>query len=286
MIITESSSGYRFITQHEHSKIAGRCAMRWGNDDFESLDPKGSLVTAAFLHDIGWQEFDQQPRLKSDEKTENPTPVNFHELSPQTWIDMYEQGIDATAAIDPYAGLVVSLHGVGLQNRRYGLTPEWSNPRSEFDGFIQREQKRQRQLMEQISEQDDFSMSSTDRTTLKQLQEDAHNPEQYEGQLWCNYKLLQIWDTLSHILCATTNPTGETSIENVPVSTSTDITISIHSETANTYRIVPYPFQTDPLVVSVTGRTVSEQTVKSGETSAVAREYFLNTDEVEFRIHS
>jgi len=140
--------------------------------------------------------------------------------------------------------------------------------------------------MEQISEQDGFSMSSKDRTTLKQLQEDAHNPEQYEGQLWCNYKLLQIWDTLSHILCATTNPTGETSIENVPVSTSTDITISIHSETANTYRIVPYPFQTDPLVVSVTGRTVSEQTVKSGETSAVAREYFLNTDEVEFRIHS
>jgi hypothetical protein len=262
------------------------CAMHWGNGDFESIRPEGSLVTATFLHDIGWQEFDQRPRLKTDEKTGNPTPVNFHELSPQTWVEMYEQGIETVARIDPYAGLVVSLHGVGLQNRRYGLTPEWSEPTSEFDGFIQREQKRQRQLIEQISDQDDLSISAEERTTLERVQEDNYNPEQYEGQLWCNYKLLQIWDTLSHILCATTNPTGETSIENVPVSASVDITVSIHSETANTYRIDPYPFQTDPLVVSVTERTVSEQTLKSGDTSAIAREYFLNTDEIEFRIHS
>jgi len=153
------------------------CAMHWGNGDFESIRPEGSLVTATFLHDIGWQEFDQRPRLKTDEKTGNPTPVNFHELSPQTWVEMYEQGIETVARIDPYAGLVVSLHGVGLQNRRYGLTPEWSEPTSEFDGFIQREQKRQRQLIEQISEQDDLSISAEERTTLERLQEDNYNPE-------------------------------------------------------------------------------------------------------------
>lgn len=287
MIIARlANKSFRCITQHEHGKVAGLCAMQWGSGEFESLTPDGSVVTAVFTHDIGWQEFDQRPRIKTDQETGNYTPVNFYELPPQTWVEMYEQGIDTVASIDPYAGLLISLHGVGLQNRRYGLAPDWSGPSMEFRGFIQREQERQRELMEDLSKQGDSRVSSADRTTLTQLQNDNQNPERYTGRLWCNYKLLQALDTLSHILCATTNPTVDATIEHTPVSVDTDVSLEIRSEAANTYQLDPYPFTRDPLVIPAIGRTVSEQTISSGDEQAIAREYFTNTNEIEFQLHS
>lgn len=260
--------------------------MHWGSGDFESPSPEGSLITGAFMHDTGWQEFDHQPRINADEKADTPTPINFHELPPQTWVDMYEQGIDTVSSVDPYAGLVVSLHGVGLQNRRYGLTLEWSRPGTTFTEFIRREQRRQRRLIEQIGEQDGLSITAEDKVTLRRLQDDDYEPERYDGQLWYNYKLLQTWDTLSHILCATADQTVETTIEHTPVTVHTDTSIEVCSEGANAYQVDPYPFSIDPLVISAIGRTVSEQTVNSGDESAIAREYFSNTEEIEFRIHS
>ena len=287
MIITKlDDNSFRCITQHEHAQIAGVCAMRWGNGEFEPVSPEGSVLTAAFTHDTGWQDFDQRPRIRTDERTATHTPVNFYEVPTQTWVEMYEQGIETVADIDPYAGLLVSLHGVGLQNRRYGLAPEWSGPDVEFYEFIQREQERQRTLIEAIPERGDRSVSDTDRATLTQLHEDHQNPETYTGQLWCNYKRLQVWDTLSHILCATANSTVDTTIEHTPVSVDTDVSLEIRSEATNTCQVEPYPFTSDPVVIPAIGRTVSEQTITSGDEQAIAREYFTNTDQIEFRLHS
>lgn len=286
MIIAKSADGFRCITQHDHAKVAGQCALAWGTGGFASPTPDGSVVTAAFAHDTGWREFDQRPRIETDADTDDPRPINFHELPAQRWVEMYEQGIGTVANLDPYAGMVVSLHGVGLQNRRYGLTPEWSKPDETFHAFIQNEQQRQRRLLEQITEQADRSVSAEDRTTLARLWEDNWTPERYTGRLWCNYKLLQVWDTLSHILCATTDQTVETTIKHAPVSADADVGIEVRSVAANMYQVEPYPFTTDPLVIPAVARTVSEQTFNSGNEQAIAREYFMNTNNIEFRIQS
>lgn len=286
MILARSADEFRCITQHEHARMAGECAMRWGNGKFESLTPEGSVVTAAFTHDIGWREFDRRPRVRTDEETGTPTPINFHELPAQTWVEMYEKGIDTVTELDPYAGLLVSLHGVGLQNGRYGLAPEWDDPGTGFRDFIQREEERQRRLLDELSERDDLEVSGTDRTTLTRLQDDDQNPGRYTGRLWCNYKLLQVCDTLSHVLCATTEPTGETTIEHAPISVDADTSLEVRPEAANTYRVDPYPFGSDPVVIPAVRRTVSEQTIGSGDERAIAREYFTSTNRIEFRVHS
>ncbi|ERG88010.1 MAG: hypothetical protein J07HX5_00151 [halophilic archaeon J07HX5] len=286
MIIATSADGYRCITQHEHSKIAGRCALAWGNKEFSSPTPEESVVTATFTHDIGWREFDQRPRLNTDTETGNPGLINFHEVPAQTWVEMYEQGIETVAELDPYAGLVVSLHGVGLQTRRYGLTPEWNKPGEAFRAFIENEQQRQQQLLERIADQAGDNVSAEDRTTLARLHDNNQTPERYTGRLWCNYKLLQFWDTLSHLLCATTDQTVDTTIEHAPVSVGADVSIRVHSETATTYQLEPYPFSRDPLVIPAVARTVSEQTINAESEQAIAREYFASTTNIEFRLQS
>lgn len=253
MIVADTGEQFQFVTQPAHARLAGRFADHWGGD-VDRPEPRAATAIAAHRHDTGWVAYDRRPHLDDGGR-----PVDFREMPPGTWTDIYDDGVDAVAAIDAYAGLLVSMHGVGLRARRYGLSPNWPETPPAYEGFVDRHEDRQARLFEAL---DDGRVSAADRRVLSALHESgrpgtADGVDPADSRLWTNYRLLQAWDTLSLSFCLTASPPGYDRIDDVPTGVGeSDVTLTTEPLDEDRFAVDPYPFDTDPLVVSVPVRTV------------------------------
>lgn len=252
MIVAETNHGYQFVTQPDHAALAGQFADRWGTDRFDEPTPRGPLRIAAYNHDLGWWTYDRRPHLDTEGE-----PIDFRGMDTQTWIDLYETGIDAVVELDAYAGLLVSLHGAGLRRRRYGLSPSWPETPRSYTSFVRRQEALQTRLLDDLLAAEDASVSAEDRDVLSALHESGSAPDGTDSRLWYNYRLLQAWDTLSLGFCTTATPPHPSSVAPVPTGpgeADTELTISGLGE--GEFGVDPYPFETSPLVATVPSRTV------------------------------
>ena len=296
MIVADLGDRYQFVTQPDHADLAGQFADHWGGA-VTRPEPFESLVVAAYRHDVGWEAYDRRPRLEDGE------PVDFRGMAADPWIPLYEDGIDAVVDLDPYAGLLVSLHGAGLRNQRYGLSPEWPETPPAFERFVEREQRRQQQLLDGILAADDDerggngdesdpaqALSAADDATLSAMHDPDRVPEDPDGRLWDDYCRLQAWDALSLSFCITDSPPGYGQIGAVP-TVDGSVTLSItrtsgadsqDRDDRDVFTVDPYPFDTAPLTVTVPMRTVDRAVVDGasadestgGDSSALARAYY------------
>ena len=253
MIVSESEHHYRLITQTDHADLAGQFADHWGNDEFEHPNPYSAMVLTAYNHDDGWWEYDRRPHRSADGEI-----IDFTAIPAETWIDLYDDGIDTVAKTDSYAGLLVSMHGSGLRRQRYGLSSSMPASQPEYTDFIDRQERVQDQLVTELCETDRYSQTSENDTSfLEALHDTGRAPEGYNGRLWFNYKLLQAWDTLSLSFCMTESPPSSDEIDAVPTAAgAADETLTIALLGKEEFRVEPYPFDSSPLVVRVPARTV------------------------------
>lgn len=250
MLIADGKDHYRFITQPDHAELAGEFAEHWGNDTFERPEPYAAMVLAADNHDDGWWEYDRKPHLADGDI------VDFVSVPAETWIAFYDDGIDAVAELNDYAGLVASMHGSGLRRRRYGLSASWPDTPPAFEEFVDREEERQATLAAGINERSDERLPTVDLSLLSTLHETGTPPGGTESRLWRNYELLQAWDVLSLVLCTSESP-DEATIEPVPVAPGTnDVSLTVTPSGENEFTVDPYPFDESPLTVSVPARIV------------------------------
>jgi hypothetical protein len=75
-------------------------------------------VLAARRHDDGWATWERSPMVDGDGK-----PVTFLDVHVPAHLAFYRAGIAAITDEDPYAGLLVSMHGAGIYRQRYGADP-------------------------------------------------------------------------------------------------------------------------------------------------------------------
>jgi hypothetical protein len=266
VIVAETADGYQFVTQPDHAALAGQFADAWGSASVDRPEPFDSLVLAASVHDTGWRTYDRRPRLADGD------PVDFRETPAETWIALYDEGIDAVAEMDAYAGLLVSMHGAGLRNQRYGLSPAWPETPDEYREFVDREHRRQRRLLDGPLDEGSPPASDADRDLLRSLHADEGVPHDYDGRLWADYRRLQAWDALSLAFCLTDDPPEYDEIGAVPTSGPRDeTTLSVTRAGAGEYTIGPCPFDESPLAVSVPVRTVAKPI---GDESSLARAYY------------
>jgi len=281
VIVADLGDRYQFVTQPAHAELAGQFADHWGGaatrpDAFESL------VLAAYLHDVGWEAYDRRPRLDGD-----GDPVDFRGMPADPWIPLYEDGIEAVVDLDTYAGLLVSLHGAGLRNQRYGLSPEWPETPPEFEAFVEREERRQRELFDELLADDGddpggLPLSPDATATLAAMHDPDRVPDDDAGRLWDDYRRLQAWDALSLSFCITDSPPGYGTIEAVPGANGGTVTLSVtRTEAAGAgggeFTVDPYPFDTAPLTVNVPVRTVEKSVVERAgvdDGASVARTYY------------
>lgn len=280
MIVAETDDGFRFVTQPDHADLAGQFAERWGNDRFDPPAPYAACVLAAHDHDDGWSSFDCRPRVHDD-----GTPIDFREMPADPWVDLYEAGIEAVAEADPYAGLLVSMHGAGLRNRRYGLSPSWPETQAAFREFVEREEARQSRLAAELRTSDGPSrLSGADVDLLSTMHETGSAPTDTDSRLWRNYELLQAWDTLSLSFSTSVSPPSYPGISSVPRGApGSEVSLTVEALGDGEFRVEPYPFGVEPLEVTVPTRTVRRADFDD-EASLFEAYYGAERETVAFRI--
>jgi hypothetical protein len=258
MIIAESAEHYRMITQNDHGDLAGQFAAHWGNEQFARLRPYAAMVLAAEAHDNGWWDWDVYPSVD-----EQGVPLPFTRTPREIRSGFYGKGIDNVIGRDLYAGLMVSMHGVGLPQKRYGTMPTMADRQDEFS---------QRFIAER-------------EPTHKPLIEKIRKTEQYAGmdsqkQIWFNYLMMQVFDRLSLFFCANFDLTAVPatgahtegkgyygpSIKPTPLRPGQeDGEIKLRVVDQKTVVVEPYPFDESPLRVSVRGKLIPRTQYKSQE---------------------
>lgn len=223
MILQDHEGGLLLFRQTDHALLSASFAAAWGNGTFPRLDRRTELLVAAARHDDGWAEWELAPTVREDGR-----PVDFIGIPVHEHVALYRHGIDLVEEEDPYAGLVVSMHGERLYTHPFypGMDPRISKlegrPRELAEGYVQWESNRQERLLAAI-----------DNGGVRQEAEEA-------------WRLLQIWDRLSLIVCM--QPLGPGVEQTMPPARSLDgdVRIDVTGSEDGDVRLSPYPFAHEP----------------------------------------
>lgn len=245
------------VLQIDHSRVAGLLAAHWGNSVFAEPKPYLSMVVAAQEHDCGWWNWEIKPALNAE-----GYPPDYHGfwMAPGTgviegsedraraWISFYRDGVDRVREQDPYAGLLVLMHGTGLLSQGHGVRPNLPDMRRDpiARRFLDNREPVRVKLLEELRQSQEYRDFAS------------------EEHLWMNFKLLEIYDQLAQFISnrypfnRTSRKTGpKNAIGPVPVAPGRDdTTLNIDVLDEKRAVISPYPFDVDPLEVSFPARVI------------------------------
>lgn len=133
MLIQEREDALRLVRQPDHALASGEMAARWRTPDGEGLGAR--LVVAVAMHDVAWRELDAHPRLDA----ERGRPFGFQDYPLAEKLDAYARGVERMAEVDPYVGLLGSLH--------FSSFPD----EERASGFLRRQARRREELREALA---------------------------------------------------------------------------------------------------------------------------------------
>jgi len=240
MIVLCTGSRIRLVRQVDHQAQCGVMARAWGNDTFHRPEPYQALIEVAECHDEGWRGQDAPPHIDP-----SGMPVNFPDLDRAIHAPMYELGIAEAVVRGPHVGLLASMHGQGLYEKRMGLDgpcpPRERRPVYEL-AFLRDQERLQAELRAHIGGGDEL-----------------------QAWAWAAYRILQAWDVLSLYLCWKGLAEGrEWILPRVPRTVGDDgVDIRIGARDASTCSVDPWPFAGDHLDLSVPVRWIAEHAYAS-----------------------
>lgn len=211
-------------------------AAAWGNEQFGRPEPWEPIARAAAWHDEGWRDWEEAPEVDSA-----GAPLDFPDVERRVHAGLYRRGIEVAARRDPRAGMIVSLHGQGLYQRRMGL-----------DGAV-------RSVDELPSVERDFILGQIALRPV--LAGQVGDGPVAEDWLWDAYWILQALDTLSLYLVWRAFPAGrEGRLPRVPCGPR-DPGVEVVLTPAGGYavRCAPFPFAGDQLRLHVAARTIPDR---------------------------
>ena len=172
MIVCDLGDSWQIVMQTDHADLSGDFARRWT----ERTPRSASLEVAAERHDDGWAVWEQSPMCDVG----TGKPLNFLDVGVPAHLAFYRAGIAAIGEQDPYAGLLVSMHGAGIYRGRYGLQPELKltfagEVREQVDAFVAEQ--------ESTFEARESELGISERERMH------------------DYQLLQMFDRLSLLFC-------------------------------------------------------------------------------------
>jgi hypothetical protein len=242
MIIQEQGDLLILIRQTDHAVLSGFFARALGNKVFGRPEPFESFCLAAAEHDNGWQEWELLPRI--DPKTF--TPYNFMSIPTEEHIALYQRGIERVVRADRYAGLLVSMHCAGLYDRTRATMPGFSakyvksSESHLVTDFLQRLRLQQLRLKVDLR-----------ADPLMKAYADEHS-------LQANLQRLEALDRLSLYFCLA--PLDGSTIDAVPVNGhGSEADWDLQPAGTSCVTLNPYPFQKDPLEISILARRVPKR---------------------------
>lgn len=205
MIRRRVGDEFFLITQHDHALLSGEFARHFGNSNFVRPDPFDAMIQGVSLHDCGWPLHDDCPTLNSLGE-----PIDVFESTRPLAFKVWTASAERAAAVDPYVGLLVSLHVLSLSTFAASPPPGMKHEqfdvssmteRFEINKFQHREIERQERLRKQLG-------LRTDQPLHLGLAPKSNDPD--EEKLLFNFRLLQAMDLTSLAICCTQPPTGRT----------------------------------------------------------------------------
>lgn len=248
MILRRYRGQLLVILQTDHARQCADFVRHWGDGACDVPAPREALILAAAAHDNGWAEWEAAPSL--DPATGQPW--QFTALPADQHIALYRRGIARSAAHDAYGGLMVSMHGVGLYNDRYGT---WPRPVARQLSAAQ-----QSLVAAYVREQEALQARLRDAAA----RDPRYAPFVTDDAIWRNYKLLQVWDRLSLQFCWRGCASG--AIAPAPLRAGEpDAALVCEGDGEHTLRLSPYPFDRSPLPLAVPARLVPDRRYASTE---------------------
>lgn len=268
MILAAVEDGLRVVRQTDHGDQTGRFAAAWGNEDVAPLTTHTAAVRlAATHHDDGWAGWERRPTL--DPATGQP--VQFLHLTPVEHVPLYRYGIERAAQQDPWAGLLVSMHGAGLYNNRYGtfqlVEQSFSAPeRALVDEFL----ADMARLQQDLAVAAGWTAPSPGWTAPSPgghtpdagtPASDRHVSEDPVARY--EYLLLQVWDRLSLQYAYRSAANGD--IAPLPVPAGPALTLECRNLGVAHLGLRPYPFVEDGMTFELRQVTVENRRYRSPE---------------------
>ncbi|HEY7158300.1 MAG TPA: DUF3891 family protein [Gemmataceae bacterium] len=248
MIVQPRDGQLLLIRQTDHAVLAGVFAEHWGNAAFAVPFPRDPLIVAAVHHDDGWLLWEAAPRI--DPTTRRP--YSFTAMPIVEHVDFYRHGIDRVLARDSYAGLLTVMHLAGLYQMRFGTDRQIPARTLSAD-----EEHMQRQLLDELQQQQNALRRDLPRQGVPTAWLE-------ERRLWCNYKLLQVFDRLSLYFCMA--PPRPATLEPAPLDYDGGETqLTLRPVTERTVAITPYPFGRDPLPLTLRASVVPDRDYDSDD---------------------
>lgn len=254
MIRRQTSEGYWLFAQHDHAVLAGDLARQLGNAQFAPPEPFEPVIQGIANHDAGWPLHDAHPTLSPAK-----IPLDVFESARQITHRVWLESANRATAIDPYAGLLVCLHGLALSAMSVS-----TNQPAKFDPQQLRQQfdlnKFQHQMIERLERLRPQVGLRIDRPLRLGLADGWTEPA--EDRLRHNFRLLQAMDLLSLSICCTTPPDFIPGHVHTRPGSPT-VKLQATRPTPHELRVSPWPFGVRRFEVSVPYRVVPERTYQS-----------------------
>ena len=251
------------ISQPDHAAAAGYLAAHWGNDEFARPgryapcpDPerlRAETVLAVAEHDNGWWEWEAKPQIDPADGL----PLDLTSLKQSDGLQRWRMGVPRFRDSHPYVALLISLHAYWLHAPRvqaedtpaflhplFGSPADWPSPEGE-------ELEEARQF---VAEQHVLQELLVDR--IKGDPEWAAAVEPW--RLRPHIRLLQVCDALSLHLCF--GGDKERTLRDIPRTRWNDrVSLSVRPAGECRVAIDPYPFDQDPLAVTLRARILNPE---------------------------
>jgi hypothetical protein len=258
---------YWLFTQPDHAKWAGEVARHLGNDRF-SPPTRESVITGCAEHDAGWPIHDDVPRINK-----NHQPMDVFEVPPFLAFAIWSESSRRAAAIDPYAGLLVSLHGFSISifasTNVAKAHPHLANDTSyrfELNKFQHAQVELQESLRQQLGMKTDIPLQAG-------LSVDMDDPR--ERELLFDFRILQATDRLNLSLLCEASPFK--SMELLPTPDADSVEFSVNRVNDFELRIAPWPFDEPEISIPIPCRRIPK--IAYTDDAHLRREYAAAKEE-------
>jgi hypothetical protein len=255
VIVRDCGDSWQVVLQTDHADLAGQFARAWGSAEAVAPPvPLEAVAVAAARHDDGWAVWERAPSLDGD----GARPRNFLDVQIPSHLAFYRAAIAAVLDHDPYAGMLVSMHGAGIYRGRYGTQPSLKltfadEVRDQVDDFVAEQEKLHARLASELGVA--------------------------EEERWTNYRFLQVYDRLSLYFCLSDTAAGEgIEIDPIPLDYAGGAaTLSLEPLGAWQVGAEPYPFAESPAAFTLVRRVLDKRSWPDAE--SFRRDFFGSAPE-------
>jgi Protein of unknown function (DUF3891) len=258
MIRREVGNEFFLITQHDHALLAGQLAQQYGNERFDPPSPREATITGVAMHDSGWPLHDDLPTLNAKH-----LPLDVFESPRAIALKVWTASAERAAAVDPYAGLLVSLHSLALSiyatsqvsSKNDSFDVSQLAERFEVNKFQHREVERQENLRKMLGLRTDIPLTHG-------LAEPRASAD--EDRLTHNFRILQAMDLISLCACCSTMPAFKTQ-DILPRAGGTPIHLKLHRHGEDSVILKPWPFDVARIDLAIPFRRIPAQSYPTEE---------------------